>query len=154
MRSGILKMRYFEDFGVGEVIEIGSKKVTQTEIVTFAEAFDPQPFHTSEAKAKDSIFGGLIASGWHTCAIFMRLYVDNFLTKTISLGSPGVDNIRWLKPVFPNDTISGRITILETKPSPNRPKVGIIKIKSEMLNQSGEVVMRLEGTGLFGKKPR
>jgi len=154
MRSGILKMRYFEDFGVGEVIEIGSKKVTQTEIVTFAEAFDPQPFHTSEAKAKDSIFGGLIASGWHTCAIFMRLYVDNFLTKTISLGSPGVDNIRWLKPVFPNDTISGRITILETKPSPNRPEVGIIKIKSEMLNQSGEVVMRLEGTGLFGKKPR
>jgi acyl dehydratase len=145
-------MRYFEDFEVGEVIEIGSKKVTQAEIITFAEAFDPQPFHTSEAKARDSIFGGLIASGWHTCAIFMRLYVDNFLTKTISLGSPGVDHIRWLKPVLPNDTLSGRITILETKPSPNRSEVGIIKIKSEMLNQSGEVVMRLEGTGFFGKK--
>lgn len=154
MKSGSVKMRYFEDFEVGEIIEIGSKKVTQAEIVTFAEAFDPQPFHTSEAKARDSIFGGLIASGWHTCGIFMRLYVDNFLTKTISLGSPGVDHIRWLKPVFPNDTISGRITILETKPSPNRPEVGIIKIKCEMLNQSAEVVMQLEGTGLFGKKPQ
>ena len=154
MKSGSVKMRYFEDFEVGEIIEIGSKKVTQAEIVTFAEAFDPQPFHTSEVKARDSIFGGLIASGWHTCGIFMRLYVDNFLTKTISLGSPGVDHIRWLKPVFPNDTISGRITILETKPSPNRPEVGIIKIKCEMLNQSAEVVMQLEGTGLFGKKPQ
>jgi acyl dehydratase len=152
MKSGIVRMRYFEDFEVGEVIEIGSKKVTKAEIITFAEAFDPQPFHTSEEKAKDSIFGGLIASGWHTCGIFMRLYVDNFLTKTISLGSPGVDHIRWLKPVFPNDTISGRITILETKPSPNHPDVGIIKIKSEMLNQSGEVVMHIEGTGFFGKR--
>ena len=94
MKSGIVRMRYFEDFEAGEVIEIGSKKVTQAEIITFAEAFDPQPFHISEAKAKDSIFGGLIASGWHTCAIFMRLYVDNFLTKTISLGSPGADHIR------------------------------------------------------------
>ena len=148
----MVKMRYFEDFEVGEIIEIGSKKVTKEEMITFAEAFDPQPFHISEAKAKDSIFDGLVASGWHTCAIFMRLYVDNFLAKTISLGSPGVDNIRWLKPVFPNDTISGRIIILETKPSPNRPNVGILKIKSEMLNQSGEVVMRIEGTGFFGKR--
>jgi acyl dehydratase len=82
----------------------------------------------------------------------MRLYVDNFLTKTISLGSPGVDHIRWLKPVFPNDTLSGRITILETKSSSNRAGVGSIKIKSEMLNQSAEVVMQLEGTGLFAKK--
>jgi acyl dehydratase len=145
-------MRYFEDFKIGEIVEIGSKKVTKEEIITFAEAFDPQPFHISEAKAKDSIFGGLVASGWHTCAIFMRLYVDNFLTKTISLGSPGVDNIRWLKPVFPNDTISGRVTALETQSSHNRPNVGILKIKSEMLNQSGEVVMRLEGTGFFGKR--
>ncbi len=145
-------MRYFEDFEIGETIEIGSKKVTKEEIITFARAFDPQPFHISEAKANDSIFGGLVASGWHTCAVFMRLYVDNFLAKTISLGSPGVDNIRWLKPVFPNDTISGRIIILETKPSPNRPNVGILKIKSEMLNQSGEVVMRIEGTGFFGKR--
>jgi acyl dehydratase len=152
MKSGILNMLYFEDFEVGAVFEIGSKKVTRAEIIAFAEAFDPQPFHTSKEKAKDSIFGGLIASGWHTCAIFMRLYVDNFLGDTISLGSPGVDHIRWLKPVFPNDTISGRITILETKPSPNRPDVGILKIKSEMLNQSGEVVMQLEGSGLFGKK--
>ena len=145
-------MRYFEDFEVGEIFEIGSKKVTKAEIITFAETFDPQPFHTSEEKARDSIFGGLIASGWYTCAIFMRLYVDNFLTETISLGSPGVDHIRWLKPVFPGDTISGRITILETKPSSNRPNVGAIKLKSEMRNQSGEVVMQLEGTGFFGKR--
>jgi len=145
-------MRYFEDFKVGEIFEIGTKKVTKAEMITFAEAFDPQPFHISEEKARDSIFGGLIASGWHTCAIFMRLYVDNFLTQTISLGSPGLDHIRWLKPVFPNDSLSGRVTILETKPSSNRPGVGSIKIKSEMLNQSGEVVMQLEGTGLFGKR--
>ena len=145
-------MRYFEDFEVGEIIEIGTKKVTQAEIISFAEAFDPQPFHISEEKAKDSIFGGLIASGWHTCAIFMRLYVDHFLTETISLGSPGVDHIRWFKPVFPNDTLSGRFTILETKPSPTRPDAGILKIKSEMRNQSGEIVMRFEATGLFGKR--
>ena len=145
-------MRYFEDFEVGDTFEIGHKKVTRAEMIAFAQAFDPQPFHTSEEKAKDSIFGGLIASGWHTCAIFMRLYVDNFLTETISLGSPGVDHIRWLKPVFPNDTLSGRITILETKPTSNRPEVGILKINCEILNQSGEVVMQLEGTGLFGKK--
>ena len=145
-------MRYFEDFEVGEIIEIGSKKVTQAEIITFAEAFDPQPFHTSEEKARDSIFGGLVASGWHTCAIFMRLYVDNFLKNTISLGSPGVDHIRWLKPVFPNDTISGRVTILETQSSNNRPKVGILRIKSEMVNQGRDVVMRIEGTGFFGKR--
>jgi len=144
-------MRYFEDFEIGEIIEIGSKKVTKEEIITFARAFDPQPFHISEAKANDSIFGGLVASGWHTCAVFMRLYVDNFLTKTISLGSPGVDNIRWLKPVFPNDTISGRITVLEIQSSHN-PNVGILKIKSEMFNQNGEVVMRIEGTGFFGKR--
>jgi acyl dehydratase len=148
----MVKMRYFEDFEIGEIIEIGSKKVTKEEIITFARAFDPQPFHISEAKANDSIFGGLVASGWHTCAVFMRLYVDNFLTKTISLGSPGVDNIRWLKPVFPNDTISGRITVLETQSSHNRPNVGILKIKSEMFNQNGEVVMRIEGTGFFGKR--
>lgn len=152
MTSGIAEMRYFEDFKVGEIFEIGTKKVTKAEMITFAEAFDPQPFHISEEKARDSIFGGLIASGWHTCAIFMRLYVDNFLTQTISLGSPGLDHIRWLKPVFPNDSLSGRVTILETKPSSNRPGVGSIKIKSEMLNQSGEVVMQLEGTGLFGKR--
>jgi len=148
----MVRMRYFEDFEVGEIIEIGTKKVTQAEIISFAEAFDPQPFHISEEKAKDSIFGGLIASGWHTCAIFMRLYVDHFLTETISLGSPGVDHIRWFKPVFPNDTLSGRFTILETKPSPTRPDAGILKIKSEMRNQSGEIVMRFEATGLFGKR--
>ncbi|MGD2023442.1 MAG: MaoC family dehydratase [Desulfobacterales bacterium] len=145
-------MRYFEDFEVGDIFEIGSKKVTRVEMIAFAEAFDPQPFHTSEEKAQDSIFGKLVASGWHTCAIFMRLYVDHFLTETISLGSPGVDHVRWLKPVFPNDILSGRITILETKPSSNRAGVGSIKIKGEMLNQSGEVVMQLEGTGLFAKK--
>ena len=145
-------MRYFEDFEVGDIFEIGSKKVTRAEMIAFAQAFDPQPFHTSEEKAKDSMFGRLIASGWHTCAIFMRLYVDHFLTETISLGSPGVDHIRWLKPVFPDDTISGRVTIVEKKASSNHPDVGILKIKSEMLNQNRQVVMQLEGTGLFGKK--
>lgn len=145
-------MRYFEDFEAGEVVEIGSIKVTKAEMIAFAEAFDPQPFHVSEEEAKDSIFGGLIASGWHTCAIFMRLYVDNFLTGTISLGSPGVDLIRWLKPVFPDDTLSGRVTVLEKNPSSNRQGLGILKIEGEMRNQDDEVVMRLEGTGFFGRK--
>ena len=145
-------MRYFEDFTVDEIFEIGSKKVTRAEIISFAQEFDPQPFHLSEEKAKDSIFGGLIASGWHTCAIFMRLYVDNFLTKTISLGSPGVDHIRWFRPVFPDDTLSCRVKILEAKPSPTRPNAGILRIKSEMRNQSGEIVMRFEASGLFGKR--
>lgn len=146
-------MRYFEDFRVGESIELGSKTVTEEEIIKFAQKFDPQPFHVDKEKAKDSIFGGLIASGWHTGSMFMRLFADNLLNETASLGSPGVEEIRWLVPVRPGDTLVGLFTILETTPSRSRPEMGIIRAKSEVLNQKGEVVMRMVGTNFLGRRP-
>src|ERR1700694_2277715 len=106
-------MRYFEDFKVGEVIEVGNVTLTEEEIIKFASQFDPQPFHLSEEGAKNSIFGGIAASGWHTASLFVRLMVTNLLNETISQGSPGVDELRWLKPVRPGDTLTGRMTILE-----------------------------------------
>jgi acyl dehydratase len=147
-------MRYFEDFEVGEVINLGSVTVTKEEIINFASQFDPQPFHIDEEAAQKTFFGGLIASGWHTGSLFMRLYVTGLLQDTSSLGSPGVDELRWLKPVRPGDTLSGRMTILETIPSKSRPEMGIIRIKSEMTNQHGESVMSMLGLGMFGRRPQ
>lgn len=146
-------MRYFEDFRVGEVIELGSKTVTEEEIIEFAKKFDPQPFHVDPERAKDSIFGGLIASGWHTGSMFMRLFADNLLNETASMGSPGAEELRWLVPVRPGDTLAGVFTILETNPSRSRPNMGIIRAKSEILNQKGEVVMRMVGINFIGRRP-
>ncbi len=145
--------RYFEDFQEGETIELGSRQLTEAEIIHFARQFDPQPFHLDPEKAKDSIFGGLVASGWHTTGIYMRLLVDNMLNDATSLGSPGLDNLRFANPVRPDDTLTGRFTVLEARTSNSRPTVGIIKGKGEMLNQKGEVVLSLESIGFFGRRP-
>jgi acyl dehydratase len=147
--------RYFEDFRIGEVLPLGSRGVSEAEIITFARQFDPQPFHTDPEAAKRSVFGGLVASGWHTASLYMRLLCDAFIsTVAHSMGSPGVDRIEWLKPVRPGDTLTGRLTILDLIPSESRPDRGTIKSLGEMLNQQGEVVMRMQGVGFFGRRPR
>ena len=146
-------MRYFEDFTPGQVIELGSWTITRDEIIAFAKQFDPQPFHLDDEAAKQTIYGGLIASGWHTGSIAMRLLYDALLKDTVSLGSPGVDELRWVKPVRPGDTLSVRVTVLECVPSRSKPDRGIVRSAVEMRNQHGEVVVTSKGLSLFGRRP-
>ena len=134
---------YFEDYQAGSVRELGSLVVDEAEVIAFAKRYDPQPFHTDPEAARHSAFGGLIASGWHTTAMVMRLLVDHYLSPTTSLGSPGVDELRWLRPVRPGDVLSVRATVLETKRSSTKPDRGLIRTQLEAINQQGEVVMSL-----------
>ncbi len=143
---------WWEDMEVGQVIDLGSLSPTAEEIVAFATQFDPQPFHLSEEGGKASVFGGLCASGWHTCSLAMRLMVTNFLHQSSSLGSPGLENIRWLKPVFPGDTLSLRQRVLEKRPMSKRPDVGLLRTQWEMFNQHGDQVLHMEGYGMFRRR--
>jgi acyl dehydratase len=145
--------RYLEDFQAGETIDLGSKALSAEEIIAFAREYDPQPFHVDPERAQESIYGGLIASGWLTIGTFMRLLVDSLLNDTISMGSPGWDQLRWLKPVRPGDTLRGRITVLEVTPSRSRADRGTARFHGEMLNQRDEVVMTVEALGIFGRRP-
>ena len=142
--------RYFEDYVPGDVHEFGRIVAEQDEMIAFARRFDPQPFHIDPVAAKQSIFGGLIASGWYTAGLMMRLFADHYLSHVASLGSPGVDKVRWLKPVRPGDAISIRVTILETKRSSSKPDRGIVHSSIEVLNQIGEIVMNMTGVNLLG----
>ncbi len=146
-------MRYFDDFTPGQVIELGSRTITKEEIFAFAKQFDPQPFHLDEDAAKRSIYGGLLASGWHTAALMMRLLCDGLVNDTLSLGSPGVDELRWWKPVRPGDTLSARMTVVECIPSRSKPDRGIVRSTMEMRNQHGEIVVTSKGLSLFGRRP-
>ncbi len=146
-------MRYFEDFKPGEVIELGSRTITKGAIVAFAREFDPQVFHVDEEAAKQTIYGGLLASGWHTGSLLMRLLYEGLLKGTVSLGSPGIDELRWLRPVRPGDTLSARMTVVESIPSRSKPDRGIIRSVLEMRNQHGEVVLTLRGMSLLGRRP-
>jgi acyl dehydratase len=143
---------YFEDFPVGFTIELPGPTVTVEGIVAFATQFDPHPFHLDDAAAKKTHFGALCASGWHTAALCMRMMCDAYLLDSASLGSPGVDELRWVKPVFAGDTLAMKMTVLETKPSRSRPEMGAIKSRWEVVNQQGELVMHMTGWGLFGKR--
>ncbi len=146
-------MLYFEDFPLGDVRESPSRAVTHDEIVAFARQFDPQPFHTDAEAARLTFYGGLLASGWHTTAILMRLLWETFLKDAASLGSPGVDEVRWIKPVRPGDTLRARFTVTEARPSQSRPDRGLVRSFSEVFNQHGEIVMTLRGLGLFARRP-
>ena len=146
-------MLYWEDFTPGQTDEIGRHTFTEQEMIEFARQFDPQPFHTDPEAAKQSFFGGLIASGWHTCAIAMRLMVQKYIGQAASAGSPGVDNIRWRAPVRPGDTITYRRVILASRPSGSKPDLGLLQTRTEASNQRGEVVMTMEGWGLFRRAP-
>jgi len=143
---------YWEDFKVGDTAPIGERTVDKDEVIAFARAYDPQPFHIDEAAAGQSMFKGLIASGWHTVAMTMRMMCDSYLNRSASLGSPGVDNVRWLKPVRPGDTLKGRRVVLETRASQSRPEMGVVKMRWEVSNQHDELVMTMEGYGMFQRR--
>ena len=138
--------RWFEDYVPGAVHDLGSVVVDEKEIIAFARQFDPQPFHLDKERAQKSAFGGLIASGWHTACMAMRLIVDHYLSEVSSEGSPGIDELRWLRPVRPGDQLSVRVTILDTRLSRSRPERGIVRSRIETLNQDEEIVMHLTST--------
>jgi acyl dehydratase len=142
----------FEDFAAGQVYDLGSRTVTEAELVEFARQWDPQPFHVDPEAAKESVFGGLIASGWQTGAMWMRMYVDTMLGSA-ARGSPGIEELRWLAPVRPGDTLTGRLTVLEATPSATKPDRGTIRIRGEMVNQDGVTVMAMTSRGHFWRRP-
>jgi acyl dehydratase len=143
---------YWEDLPAGTVIDLGSCLVSKDEVVDFARRYDPQWFHTDEEAAKESIYGGLIASGWHTCSMMMRLLYDGLLSKAASLGSPGIDEIRWLRPVRPGDTLMAKMEITESRASRSKPDRGVVKSRWEVHNQHGELVMTMEGMGMYRRR--
>ncbi|MEU4897115.1 MaoC family dehydratase [Streptomyces sp. NPDC044780] len=145
--------RYLEDYRPGESHDCGSVTVTEEEIVEFATRFDPQFFHVDPEAAADGPFGGLIASGWHTTALMMRLYADHYLSPAASLGGPGVDELRWTAPVRPGDTLRLRVTVLEARPSRSKPDRGILRSRVEMTNQRQETVLRLTVLNMLRVRP-
>jgi acyl dehydratase len=136
--------RYFEDYLTGSVHEFGTIGVDEQEVIDFGRRFVPLPYHVDKEAAKNSIYGRLIASGWHTAALMMRLYSDHYLSYVANLGSPGVDQLRWDKPVFPGDELSIRVTVAEARRSTSKPDRGILTSFIEVLNQNGEAVMTLK----------
>ena len=143
---------YWEDFYPGQVLEAGGASLSAEEIIEFGKKYDPQPFHVDEEQAKQSVFGGLIASGWQTASLCMRLICDLYLLEAASLGSPGVDELRWVKPVYPGDTLHLKSTVLETRASASRPDMGTVRSRSEVYNQHGELVMHMSGVGMFRRR--
>lgn len=144
---------YFEDFPQGEVVQYGDIEVSAVRIKSFAEQFDPQPFHLDEVAARETMTGGLIASGWHTAAMLMRANCDHFLNRSTSQGSPGITEVNWLKPVRPGDRLSVRRTTVSARPSASRPELGIVDFTFEVLNQLGEVAMNQRNILLFKRRP-
>jgi acyl dehydratase len=143
---------FWEDMQPGMVRELGSASLSAEEIKAFARQYDPQPFHVDEEAGQRSIFGGLCASGWQTCSLAMRLTVDNLLSHSSSQGSPGLENVKWLKPVFPGDQLSLRHTVLEARTMRSRPDTGLSRARWELFNQHGDKVMEMEGWGMFGRR--
>ncbi len=133
--------RYFEDYHVGMVDEFGEVGVTADDILEFARRYDPQPMHVDPSAAASGAFGGLIASGWHTAAMVMRLFVEHYLSKVATLPSPGIDELRWVRPVRPGDTLRVRVTVQEATRSRSKPDRGLVRSLVEVLNQDGELVM-------------
>lgn len=145
--------RYLEDLVVGESWDYPPRTVSREEILAFAREFDPQPFHVDEAAARRSHFGGLVASGWHTAALCHRMVIDGLPAEAESLGSPGVDELRWLRPVRPGDTLHLRVECMETIPSRSKPDRGMARFRYDLRNQDGDTVMTLIGLAMFGRRP-
>lgn len=139
----------YDDFVEGATTQFGSKTVTAEEIIEFASEFDPQPMHVDEAAGKESILGGLSASGWHTCSMFMRLLCDNLLLQSTSQGAPGIEHVKWKRPVLAGDTLTASSTVLSKRVSAKRPNLGFVTMRAEMVNQRGEQVFELQNTGMF-----
>ncbi|MBV9237341.1 MAG: MaoC family dehydratase [Xanthobacteraceae bacterium] len=143
---------YWEDFSAGQIIDCGRRHVSADEIKQFATEFDPQPMHLDEHAARATPAGGLIASGWHTCAILMRMIADGFLLESASMGAPGVDEVRWLAPVRPGDELTARGTVLATRTSRSRPELGLISMLYEVFNQSGTCVLTERCTQMLERR--
>lgn len=148
-----MTFRYFEDFRLGEKTDLGRYAVTEAEILAFAQQYDPQRIHTDRDFAARGPFGGLIASGWHTCAMFMRLLVDAMLMESSAIASPGVDGIRWIRPVRAGDVLRAEAEVIEITPSRNRPDRGLVKHDCKVFNQQDELIMTLRTLALFSRKP-
>jgi acyl dehydratase len=144
---------YFEDFHEGQDIDLGLRTVSEEEIVAFAGQYDPQSFHVDRAAAAESIYGGVIASGWHTCSMMMRMVVDNLLNRSSSMGSPGLDSVRWLAPVRGGDVLNVRYKTLKVKGSNSKPDRGVVWSQWVAINQDGVTVCTIEGMSLFGRRP-
>ncbi len=145
--------RYFEDYLEGDVHRFGTIAVEEDEVLSFARRFDPQAMHTDPEVARRGAFGGLIASGWHTAGLMMRLYVEHYLTHVASLASPGLDELRWLKPVRPGDKLSVRATVLKAVPSKSKPDRGAVTSFIEVINQADEPVMTLKVVNIIARRP-
>ncbi len=144
--------RYFDDYVEGDVHRFGSVLLEADEIVAFAKRYDPQTFHTDPEAAKATQFGGLIASGWHTCGLMMRLYAEHYLTHVASLASPGLDELRWLKPVRPGDRLSVQVTVLKAAPSKSKPDRGAVTSFIEVFNQADEPVMTMKVVNIIARR--
>jgi acyl dehydratase len=142
----------WEDFPAGHVMDFEGRPVSREAVVAFASQFDPQPFHLDDEAGAASVFGGLCASGWHTCAMAMRIMCDGYLLESSSQGSPGIDNLRWLKPVFPGDTLRLRMEVLEARPMNSKPHLGLVRSRWTMRNQHEEPVLTMEGWGMFRRR--
>jgi acyl dehydratase len=143
---------YFEDFQPGLFAEYGPRTLSREEIVAFAAEFDPQPMHLDEDAARETMLGGLSASGWHTCGLMMRMMCDGFLLNSTSMGTNAVEEVQWLKPVRPGDALTLRVTVLETRASKSRPEIGFVTTQIEMINQAGIKVMALRAPLIFGTR--
>jgi acyl dehydratase len=143
---------HLDDFAPGQVHQLGRRTLSRDEIVAFARDWDPQPFHLDEQAAAGSIYGGLIASGWHTACVFMRLFADGLLNRAAAMGSPGIDELRWLKPVRPGDTLEARLEVLEVRPSRSKPDRGLVRLRSVLTNQHQEEVLSFIGNVMFRRR--
>src|ERR1700691_851207 len=148
-----MSILYFEDFPVGEVVEFGDRLVTAEEIIEFARRFDPQPFHLDDAAARGTQAGGLIASGWQTAALLMRMNCDEFVLRVASQGAPGAEEVNWTRPVRPGDRLRVRRTTLSARASASRPGVGLVEFLFEVLNQDRETVMTQKNVAFIGRRP-
>ncbi len=143
---------FWEDFPAGHHMDFGATPVTRDAVIAFASQFDPQPFHLDDEAAAGSLFGRLSASGWHTCAMAMRMMCDAYLLDSASLGSPGIDSLRWLKPVHPGDTLRMAMDVLEARPMNSKPDVGLVRSRWLVRNQHDEPVLTMEGWGMFRRR--
>lgn len=143
---------FLDDFEAGQVYPLGSQSLSEEEIIAFAERYDPQPFHIDADAAADTIYGGVIASGWQTACVFMRLFVDGLLSRSAALGSPGLDELRWLKPVRPGERLDACVEVIETRPSRSKPDRGLVKLRCVIADESGKEVLTFVANVLFQKR--
>jgi acyl dehydratase len=143
---------YLEDLTPGTRFELGPRHVTRAEIISFAAEFDPQPFHLDERAASTLTEDGLIASGWHVTSMLMRMLCESFMLEAASMGSPGIETLKWQKPVLPGDTLRGSSTVIDARVSKSRPEMGIVRFRHELTNQSDEIVMWMQNPILFARR--